>query len=209
MRIKTRSTVASEKTVPITAPYSAGASAKNTISQDEQESQEEKTSFQGRDRVEETKDLVAVHNTNTEKLNVVKSVHKRKNAAKMLANAVINYSLGNNTLFYINKNKAAPLLADARVTMPKKLKTLDGFIASIRDLDSKVKPKLNNSTESQQFFRWFGNWKKHPERINPALLNDDGTPRVFYHGTPSQPFDVFNYKKAGITQSRLNKSHQI
>ncbi len=81
-------------------------------------------------------------------VNVVKSVHGRKNATRQFKTAIINHSLGQNTLFYINKNKANPLLADARVTMPKKLKTSDGFILSIRDNDSKVKPKLNSTLYS-------------------------------------------------------------
>ena len=109
----------------------------------------------------------------------------------MLANAVLKYAIGEKTIFYINTKKASPLLREARVLMPKSLQLSDGFIASIRDNDSKVKPKLSSETESQQFLRWFGDWKKHPERINPALLNDDGTPRVFYHGTANQ-FDTFN-----------------
>ena len=35
-----------------------------------------------------------------------------------------------------------------------------------------------------------------PKPVNPALLNEDGTPKVFYHGTPSNGFNVFDIGKS-------------
>ena len=109
----------------------------------------------------------------------------------MLEKALINYSLGHNTVFYINEKEASELLKGARVTMPKILKQSNGFIASIRDSDSKVKPRLQNSTESQQFRRWFGDWLRKPKSINRLFVNSDGTPKHFYHGTPNGTYDAF------------------
>lgn len=33
--------------------------------------------------------------------------------------------------------------------------------------------------------------KFNPKPVNPVMLNDDGTPKVFYHGTPNGTFNVF------------------
>lgn len=36
-----------------------------------------------------------------------------------------------------------------------------------------------------------------PKAVNPALLNEDGTPKVVYHGTNSEAFTVFDSDKSG------------
>lgn len=41
-----------------------------------------------------------------------------------------------------------------------------------------------------------------PKAVNPALLNEDGTPKVIYHGTNSEAFTVFDSDKSG----RVKKS---
>lgn len=51
-----------------------------------------------------------------------------------------------------------------------------------------------NDTESQQFKRWFGDWQNNPENAS-KIVNQDGTPKVMYHGSPAQ-FSVFDKKKA-------------
>lgn len=33
--------------------------------------------------------------------------------------------------------------------------------------------------------------------VSPLLLNEDGTPKVFYHGTPNGKFNVFDYENVG------------
>lgn len=42
-----------------------------------------------------------------------------------------------------------------------------------------------DATQSQQFKRWFGDWQNHPESAN-KVVNEDGTPKVVYHGTGSE-----------------------
>lgn len=54
--------------------------------------------------------------------------------------------------------------------------------------------RIFSVTESQQFKRWFGDWKKHPENAS-KVVNADGTPKVMYHGSPAQ-FTIFDKKKA-------------
>ena len=42
-----------------------------------------------------------------------------------------------------------------------------------------------DATQSQQFKRWFGDWQNHPESAS-KVVNEDGTPKVVYHGTGSE-----------------------
>ena len=43
--------------------------------------------------------------------------------------------------------------------MPKmSAQARNGYVASIRDANSPVKPKLENVTQSVQFKHWFGDW---------------------------------------------------
>lgn len=73
------------------------------------------------------------------------SVHGRKNAVtRLLANALNDYTNGQNTLFYWNKKQAIALLQKARVIMPKDSAQIhDGYIASIRDENSPVKARYS------------------------------------------------------------------
>lgn len=122
--------------------------------------------------------------------NAVTSIYGRKNAVTgLLTNAIEKSNNGETTLFYVDKVKAAALYQVARVTMPKMPDTDNGFVASIRDEGSTVKPKLKNVTQSQQFKRWFGDWQNHPESAS-KVVNEDGTPKVVYHGTNAE-FNIF------------------
>ncbi len=122
--------------------------------------------------------------------NAVTSIYEKKNAVTgLLTNAIEKSNNGETTLFYVDKVKAAALYRVARVPMPKMPDTDNGFVASIRDAGSTVKPRLNNVTQSQQFKRWFGDWKNHPESAS-KVVNADGTPKVVYHGTNAE-FNTF------------------
>lgn len=122
--------------------------------------------------------------------NAVTSIYEKKNAVTgLLTNAIEKSNNGETTLFYVDKVKAAALYQVARVPMPKMPDTDNGFVASIRDAGSTVKPKLNNVTQSQQFKRWFGDWQNHPENAS-KVVNEDGTPKVVYHGTNAE-FNTF------------------
>lgn len=60
--------------------------------------------------------------------------------------------------------------------MPKvSARARSGYIASIRDADSPVKPKMKNVTESVQFKRWFGDWQRHTKDVS-KIQNADGSP---------------------------------
>ena len=114
--------------------------------------------------------------------NAVTSIHGRKNAVtRLLADALDDYANGETSLFYWDKEKATTLLRRARVTMPKvSARARSGYIASIRDAGSPVKPKMKNVTESVQFKRWFGDWQRHTKDVS-KIQNADGSPKIVYY----------------------------
>lgn len=123
--------------------------------------------------------------------NAITSIHTRENAVKGLLNdAIENESTGNVAVYYIDAKKATGLLQKAGLQLPSVLFRTDGYIHSIRDSDSSVKPKFENVTKSQQFKRWFGDWEKKPNTAS-KIVNEDGTPRIIYHQTAAE-FNVFS-----------------
>ena len=94
--------------------------------------------------------------------NALTSVYGRKNALVQLKEAIENDSADDCRLFYWNKNEAVSLLQRAGLQLPSGLPQ-DGSVHSIRENGSKVNMKFENETESQQFKRWFGDWKKESE----------------------------------------------
>ena len=111
----------------------------------------------------------------------------RRQNERLLTDTINEYNSGKNSLFYIDTAKAATLYGNARVTMPKIPRSRNGFVASIRDKSSPVKPKFENITETQQFKRWFGESK---------VVNADGSPKVVYHQTEND-FTVFDTHRKG------------
>ncbi len=116
--------------------------------------------------------------------NAVSSVHARKNAlTKLMTDALLDEANGKTSVFYWNKKRTISLFAGARVTMPKSSYNLeDGSLHMITDAGTPVKQKITTQTQSRQFRRWFGKSK---------VVNEDGTPRVVYHGT-NQDFEAFH-----------------
>jgi hypothetical protein len=54
-----------------------------------------------------------------------------------------------------------------------------------------VNRNILNVTQSKQFKRWFGDWQNDPENAS-KVVNEDGTPKVVYHGTSNGDFNVFD-----------------
>ena len=122
--------------------------------------------------------------------NAVTSIYGRKNAVTtLLTNAINKHNSGQTALYYINRKEAAKLYQSARVIMPKIPSAVNGFVSSITDPGSPVKPKIKNQTETHQFKRWFGDWQSQPEQAS-KVVNEDGTPKAVYHGTGAE-FTVF------------------
>lgn len=52
-----------------------------------------------------------------------------------------------------------------------------------------------NQTETDSFKKWFGDWQNDPEHAS-KVVNEDGTPKVVYHGTNAE-FTVFDNSMIG------------
>lgn len=130
--------------------------------------------------------------------NAVTSVFGKNNAVtKLLNDAIQEERNGKIAVYYYNKKIADPLLQVAGLQLPGGLIPHGGYTHSIREKGSPVNNRLENVTYSQQFKRWFGDWEKHPNTAS-KVVNDDGTPRVMYHGTKTEngDFTVFDNSKA-------------
>lgn len=112
-----------------------------------------------------------------------KSVYGRSDAIDKLLTAIEEDSDENIQLFYLNKDKSQKVVsaADKYIgdTVP------NGIVHRLTEKNSPVKIQIHNQTELNQFRRWFKNSK---------VVNDDGTPKIVYHGT-SEDFTVFDRTK--------------
>lgn len=117
--------------------------------------------------------------------NSLTTLFAKSNVLNQLNNAIFSTVQGKTELFFWNKKEAVSLLQRKGLQLPSALPQ-DGFVHSIREKTSNVKVKFRDVTETQQFKRWFGKSK---------VVNEDGTPKVFYHGTNAQ-FTTFDKSKA-------------
>ena len=124
--------------------------------------------------------------------NKLTTVHGDVDTVQRLANALNEHSDDNISVFYVNKEKASEFLQPTGHPISSTAAKLDGFIAKVTDKGSNVKMRISSETESRQFIRWFGDWKKHPNMAS-KVVNADGTPKVVYHGT-NVKFTVFRSK---------------
>lgn len=56
---------------------------------------------------------------------------------------------------------------------------------SIRKSSRNVNSVSENQTETENFKRWFGDWENDPAKAS-KVVNEDGTPKVVYHGTNAE-----------------------
>lgn len=122
--------------------------------------------------------------------NAITTAFQKKNViTKLLFDAVESEANKNGGIYYWNKKKALNAARVHGVQFPGGSAIADGFIRSITDPLSKVNPKIKNIFDTKQFKRWFGNSK---------VVNEDGTPKVVYHGTDAE-FTVFDRTKGRST----------
>ena len=81
----------------------------------------------------------------------------------------------------LNKKEALSLLRVPGLQLPNQTPQ-DGFIHSIREKGANVNTRFEDVTQSKQFKRWFGDWENNPKKAS-KVVNDDGTPKIVYHGT--------------------------
>lgn len=119
-------------------------------------------------------------------VNAISSAYE-KNTTALVNEAIAQLNAGENSVFYVKKE--AVNLLGAGVQFPERLKAAASSDGIVRKLDSKINMSVKNVTESQQFKRWFGDWQNHPENAS-KVVNEDGTPKVVYHGTNAE-FNTF------------------
>lgn len=118
----------------------------------------------------------------------VTSVHGHSNTVEgLLKRAIENDGAEMKTLYYWNKKEAVALMQRAGLQLPTAHLPQNGFVHSILEEGSPVKPDIKNQTQTQQFKRWFGESK---------IVNPDGTPKVLYHQTNAE-FTVFDTQRQG------------
>ena len=129
-------------------------------------------------------------------VNLVATYYDKNNIASMLKNAVSSEQSGGVGFYYIDKKRAANLLKQTGVQFPSRL-VANNSNGIIHQVDEKVNRKIDTVLKSQQFIRWFGDWQNSPETAS-KVVNEDGTPKVVYHGTNAD-FTVFDLSKSGQT----------
>lgn len=134
-------------------------------------------------------ELTAKRTVNGQRLDVnVLSTAYDKDSAELVREAIALENIGDVGIYYAKKE--ATMLAGARVQFPKRLQRLVASTPIIHKFNEKVNRNISTNTQSQQFLRWFGDWLNHPKDAS-KVVNDDGSPRVVYHGT-DKDFTVFN-----------------
>lgn len=70
---------------------------------------------------------------------------------------------------------------------------------------TKLPGDLYQKVRSREFKRWFGDWENDPENAS-KVLDENGEPRVVYHGTPMYGFTEFKntYDQARATENETN-----
>ena len=120
--------------------------------------------------------------------NHLASAYGKKNAVRLLENAIQKENADGVGVYYLDKSRASNLFSDGRVQFPA-ISEQAGLIHSIFDAGSPVKRKYLEQTETRQFKSWFE---------GSQIVNEDGNPKIMYHGTREEngDFHVFDYSKA-------------
>ena len=114
----------------------------------------------------------------------VSTVFSEINEKDMVSAAIRNDSETTPKVFYLGKKRAQQV---AGLGVHEHANSLpDELIHKITDAGSPVKPIITSQTDTMQFKRWFGN------SVMTENGKAQGKPRVFYHGTNSGGFTVFD-----------------
>lgn len=125
-------------------------------------------------------------------VNTISSVYE-KPVKNLVAEAIAQENSGDIGLYYAKKE--ALTLPVAGVQFPTRLQQSIASNGIVHRFSEKVNMKISENIQSQQFKRWFGDWQNDPEHAS-KVVNEDGTPKVVYHGTNAE-FTVFDLNKSG------------
>lgn len=131
-------------------------------------------------------------------VNTISSVYE-KSVKNLVTEAIAQENSGDIGIFYAKKE--ALTLPGAGVQFPVQLQQSIASSNIVHRFSEKVNMKISENTQSQQFKRWFGDWQNDPESAS-KVVNEDGTPKVMYHGTNSE-FTVFD-RTQGKKKIHLN-----
>ena len=125
-------------------------------------------------------------------VNTISSVYER-NVANLVKEAIAQENSGDIGVYYAKKE--ALTLPGAGVRFPIQLQQSIASNGIVHRLSEKVNMKISETVQSQQFKRWFGDWQNDPAHAS-KVVNEDGTPKVVYHGTNAE-FTVFDNSMIG------------
>ena len=83
------------------------------------------------------------------------------------------------------EKKTTKVIRESMTNSHGGIQNLDGFVHSVNDAGSPVKGFSKRTIDTQQFKRWFGDWQNDPAKAS-KVVNEDGTPKVVYHGTNAE-----------------------
>ena len=125
-------------------------------------------------------------------VNTISSIYE-KDVRGLVTEAIAIENSGEVGVFYAKKE--ATTLPVAGVQFPIRLQQSIASNGIVHRISEKVNMKIADSTQSQQFKRWFGDWQNHPDRAS-KIVNADGTPKIVYHQTSSD-FTIFDTRHEG------------
>lgn len=112
-------------------------------------------------------------------VNTISSVYE-KSVQNLVTEAIAMENTGQVGIFYAKKE--AMTLPVAGVQFPAQLQQSIASDGIVHHLSEKVNMNISETTQSQQFKRWFGDWQNDPASAS-KVVNGDGTPKVVYHQT--------------------------
>ena len=139
-------------------------------------------------------EITAERTVNGEQMdvNTISSVYE-KSVKSLVAEAIAQENAGEIGVYYAKKE--ALTLPAAGVQFPARLQQSIASDGIVHRFSEKVNMKISENIQSQQFKRWFGDWQNDPASAS-KVVNEDGTPKVVYHGT-NEEFTVFDLSKSG------------
>lgn len=127
--------------------------------------------------------------------NNVASYFEKNSVDEIIREAIARENIGETGFYYLDKKRATAILKKSGHQLPSILMT-DNSNIIIRNISENVNTKINHFTQTKQFKRWFGDWQNNPKRAS-KVVNEDGTPKVVYHGTADEFYTFLTEYRGG------------
>ena len=126
--------------------------------------------------------------------NVVSTVFTKRNALGLLERAIKMQGPGNPAVFYLDTKRASALLPSLGLQLSSPRQS-SGYIGSITDPASLVKPRITSQVETLQFQRFIKGSK-----LAKQISAQEWEPRTVYHYTNAESIEVFDTTRSGSNQ---------